>query len=120
MNPIKVLLVIEVPLIGNIFASVLNDEPDIKVVSCAASLQDALEFTRQQEVNVVLVNVGLPDRGALTLVRMMADRTSTIKVLVLGLYKENQDDALRYIEAGAAGYILKDSSLTEFIEVIRL
>ncbi len=120
MNPIKVLLVIEVPLIGNIFASVLNDEPDIKVVSCAASLQDALEFTRQQEVNVVLVNVGLPDRGALTLVRMMADRTSTIKVLVLGLSKENQDDALRYIEAGAAGYILKDSSLTEFIEVIRL
>ena len=45
---------------------------------------------------------------------------SSTKVVALGLSEENKNDALRYIEAGAAGYILKDSSLKEFIEVIRL
>ena len=49
MDPIKVLLVIEVPLIGSIFASVLEDEPDIKVVGCATTLQDALQFIQKQE-----------------------------------------------------------------------
>ena len=37
-----------------------------------------------------------------------------------GLSEENQHDTLRYIEAGAAGYILKDSSLKELTDVIRL
>ena len=120
MDPIKVFLVIEVPLIGSIFASVLEDEPDIKVVGCAATLQDALQFIQKQEANIVLVSAGLPDQGALTLTRTIVDQVSSTKVVALGLSEENKNDALRYIEAGAAGYILKDSSLKEFIEVIRL
>lgn len=120
MNPIKVLLVIEVPLIGNIFASVLEEEPDLQVAGCVATLQDALEFLEQQDVNMVLVSVGLADQGALTLTRTIVDRAPAVKVLALGLLEEDKHDALRYIEAGAAGYILKDSSLREFIEVIRM
>lgn len=119
MNPIKVLLVIEVPLIGNIFASVLEEEPDIKVAGCLSSLQDALTFLRQQTVDVAVVSIGLPEGGALSLVRTMADQSPSTKVLALGL-SEDKQDVLRYIEAGAAGYILKDSSLQEFLEIIRL
>jgi two-component system, NarL family, nitrate/nitrite response regulator NarL len=120
MSPIKVLLVIEVPLIGNIFASVLKDEPDIHVAGCVATLPDALAFLREQEVNIVVVSVGLSEQGALALTRTIVDRASLTKVLVLGLSEEDKHNALRYIEAGAAGYILKDSSLNEFIETIRL
>lgn len=120
MNPTKILLVIEVPLIGNIFASVLEEEADIKVVARVTTLQDALEFIEKQEVNVVLVSVGLPDQNALTLTRTIVDRTPSTKVLVLGLSDDDKHSALRYIEAGAAGYVLKDSSLKEFIETIRL
>jgi DNA-binding NarL/FixJ family response regulator len=120
MNPIKVLLVIEVPLIGNIFASVLEEEAEIKVAGCVATVEDALEFIRGQPVDVALVSVGLPDQAAFTLTHTMTDHFPAIQVLVLGLTDENENDALRYIEAGAAGYILKDSSLNEFIETIRL
>ncbi len=119
MNPIKVLLVVEVPLIGSIFASVLEDEPDIQVAGCVATVQDALKLIQEREVNIALVSVGLPDHGALTLTRAIMDCASAVKVLALGLLEEDQNDALRYIEAGAAGYILKDSSLQEFIGVIR-
>ena len=64
MNPIKLLLVIEVPLIGNIFTSVLEDESDMRVVGCVTTLQAALEFIQTHEVNITLVSVGLPDQGA--------------------------------------------------------
>ena len=120
MNSIKVLLVIEVRLIANIFASVLGDEPNIEVVGCVSTLEDALEFFQTQNADVVLVSVGLPNQEALKLTRTIVESSPDTKVLALGLSEENQHDTLRYIEAGASGYILKDSSLKELIEVIQL
>lgn len=120
MNSIKVLLIMEVPLIGNIFASVLEDEPDIEVAGYMTNLADALKFIQVREVSVAVVSVGLPEQGALALLQAVVERGLSIKVLALGLSEENYKDTLRYIEAGAAGYILKDSSLPEFIETIRL
>ena len=120
MDLIKVLLVIEVRLIGNIFASVLGEEEDIKVAGCVTTLQDALEFIQTRDVDIVLVSAGLPDQGALEFTRAIMERGLSIKVLALGLSEENKNEALRYIESGACGYILKDSSVNELIEAIRL
>lgn len=120
MNPIKVLLVIEVPLIGNIFASVLEDEPDLRVTASVASSQEALAFIQEQGADIAVVSVGLPDQGALALTQKIVDYAPSMKVLVLGLSEEDKNNALLFIEAGAAGYIRKDSSLNGFIECIRL
>jgi DNA-binding NarL/FixJ family response regulator len=120
MDPIKVLLVVEVPLIGSIFASVLEDEADIQVAGCVANVQEALKFIQEQDVNIALISVGLPEQGALALTRSIVERAPRVRVLALGLLEEDQKDTLLYIEAGAAGYILKDSSLKEFVETIRL
>jgi DNA-binding NarL/FixJ family response regulator len=120
MNPIKVFLVIEAPLIGSLFASVLEEEADLQVVGCVTSLQEALSFVQQQDVDIALVSVGLPDQGALTLTRTIVDYAPSVKVLALGLREQNEKETLRYIEAGAVGYIRKDSSLHEFMQIIRL
>lgn len=120
MDLIKVLLIIEVRLIGNIFASVLGEEADIKVAGCVATLEDALRFIQTQDINVVLVSAELPNQGALEFTRAIIDRGLSTKVLVLGLSEENQNEALRYIESGACGFILKDSSVNELVEAIRL
>ena len=120
MDPITVLLVIEVRLIGNLFTSVLEDEPDIEVTGCVSGREDALGVIRAQAVDVVLVSAGLPDPSALELTRTIVECSPSTKILVVGLSEENQHDTLRYIEAGAAGYILKDSSLKELTDRIRL
>ena len=120
MDLIKVLLVIDVRLIGNIFTSVLEEETDVKVAGCVTNLKDALQFFQTQEVNVVLVSAGLPDQSALELTHAIIDCDPSAKVLVLGLSDENKNEALRFIEAGACGYILKDSSVNELVEAIRL
>lgn len=120
MNPIKVLLINEVRLIGNLFASVLEDESDMEVLGCLSTLADSVEYMKTQKVDVVLVSAGLPDQGALELTRTVMESAPDTKVLVVGLAEENQHEMLRYIEAGAAGYILKDSSLQELTDMIRL
>ena len=120
MDPIKVLLVIEVRLIGNIFASVLEEEADIKIVGCVTNWKDALQVMQTQEVDIVLVSVGLPDQVALEFIRTIMTRDLPTRVLALGLSGENKNEALRYIEAGACGYVLKDSSVHELVEAIRL
>jgi len=119
MDSIKVLLVMEVPLIGNIFASVLEDEPGITVAGCVTAGEAALRIIREHETDVALISVGLPGQGALELTRTLVDRAPATRVLILGLSEEKQD-VLRYIEAGAAGYILKDSSREDLIQTVRL
>ena len=120
MDPIKVLLVIEVRLIGNIFASVLEDEADIKVVGCVSTVEEALTFIQTREVDLALMSADLPDQGALRFTHAVIDRGLPIKVLALGLSEENKNEAVRYIEAGACGLVLKDSSVEELLTAIRL
>lgn len=120
MSRIQALLVIEIRLIGDLFTSVLGDESDIEVTGCVSSIDDALQFMRRQTVDVVLISVGLPDQDTLKLTRTIVESFPSTKVLVVGLSEENQHDTLRYIEAGASGYILKDSSLKELVDIIRL
>ena len=118
MKPIKVLPVIEVNLIANIFSEVLEGETDIAVVGCPSTSEEALKIIQEQEVDLALISVSLPDQNALALTRAIMDHTPATKVLVLGL-ADDVDDVLKYIEAGAAGYILKDSSLQDLIETMR-
>ena len=67
MNMIKVLLVIEVRLIANIFAEVLEDEPDFMIVGRSEDAEGALKLIQEQKTDVALVSVGLPEDGALKL-----------------------------------------------------
>ncbi len=119
MAVIKVLIVIEVRLMGNIFAAALEDETDVSVAGCASTMEEALQIVREKEIDVVLISVKLPNQGALELSRAIMDITPSTKVLALGLSDE-KEDVLRYLEAGAAGYILQDSSMNELIETLRL
>ena len=103
---------------GNVIASALEDEPDIKVVACVTSLDEAMEIVREKDVDVALVSIRLADQGALKLIRAITEVAPDTKILALGLTDEKKR-VLRYVEAGAAGYILKDDSLEELIEKVR-
>jgi len=115
---IKILLVIEVRLIANIFAEVLEEEADFMIVGRSENVEGALKIIQDRQVDVALVSVGLPGQSAVELTRSIVQSAPATKVLALGLADE-PDDVLKYIEAGAVGYIPKDSSLLDLIEIIR-
>jgi len=62
---IRVLLVNEFELMGNIITEVLEDEPDIAVIGCVTTPQDALVKISNEDVDMVLVSTHLPNDGAL-------------------------------------------------------
>jgi DNA-binding NarL/FixJ family response regulator len=115
---IRILLVNEIQLISNVIAVALEDEPDIKVVGQATSVDDALAFLINNDVDVALVSTRLPDSGALQFTRSLSKSSSSTKVLILGL-NEVKEQILPFIEAGAVGYLLKDDSVEHMVECIR-
>lgn len=117
-HTINLLLVNEILLIGNVIAASLEDEPDINVVGCVTNLEDALKTVQEASVDIALVSTRLPEEGALKLTKAITGYAPKTKVLALGLTEEKRQ-VLRYLEAGAAGYILKDDSLEEMIKTVR-
>ena len=117
-RPIHILLVNEFPLIGNVIVAALEDEPDIRVVGSVTSPEEALKIVQEKVVDVALVSTRLANQGALQLTSAIVEMAPETKVLALGLTEEKQR-VLRYVEAGATGYILKDDSLDDMIKTVR-
>ena len=117
-RPINLLLVNEIRLMGNVIVAALEDEPDIHVVACVTTFDEAMSVIRGMDVDVALVSTRLPENGGLRLTSAIAEVDPSIKVLALGLTEEKKR-VLRYVEAGASGYILKDDSLEDLVEIVR-
>lgn len=117
-RPIHILLVNEIRLMGNVIAAALEYEPDIHVVGRVTTPDDALQLVQENLVDVVLVSTRLPDQGALKLTSAITEAAPATKVLALGLTEEKKR-ILRYVEAGATGYVLKDDSLEDLINIVR-
>ncbi len=117
-RPIRLLLVNESGLIGNMIRAALEDESDLQVVASVTNAEEALQVVREQAIDVALVSTRLPEPGALKLTHAITQLAPSTKVLALGLTEEKKN-VLRYVEAGATGYVLKDHSLVDLIETVR-
>jgi two-component system NarL family response regulator len=115
---INVLLVNEIRLMCNVLTAALEDEPDIRVVGCATSADEALEKFNYMDIDVVLVSTRLPERGALRLTETVTGDKPETDVLVLGV-NEQKERVLQYVEAGAVGYVLKDDSVDDMVAAIQ-
>lgn len=116
---INLFLVHEIPLISNILRCALGDEADINIAGEATTLLEALEGVHINDVDVVLVDARLSDQGALKLIYELNEFRPDVKVVVIGLV-EKKEAVLHFLEAGADGYVAKDSTLQELNTAIRL
>jgi two-component system nitrate/nitrite response regulator NarL len=113
---IRVLMVNETPLTCNAIASVLEGEPDMTVVGCAHSLEEALLLGAA--CDVALVSTDLGRARALELVYALKEATPQAQVLVLGL-TESREQVLQFVQAGVTGYVLAEDSVEDMIVRIR-
>ncbi|WP_285506198.1 response regulator transcription factor [Actinokineospora sp. NBRC 105648] len=114
---IRVLIADDHPVVRAGLRAVLETEPDLLVVGAAGTAQEALE--RADEADVVLMDLrfGPGMSGAEATARITA-RGSAVKVLVLTTY-DTDADILTAIEAGATGYLLKDTPPEELAAAVR-
>ena len=115
---IGVLVVDDHPVVRSGVCGMLAGEADITVVGQAASGAEAVAATRALQPDVVLMDLRMPGGdGAAATAQIMALGLGT-RVMVLTTH-DTDSDILRAVEAGAAGYLLKDSSRAELLAAIR-
>ncbi len=116
---IKILIVDDHAIIRSGSKKIFSDVQNMKVVGDAANGRDAIEFVKNNLVDIVLLDVALPDMNGLDIMKEMKSIKPRLKVLVVSMHSE-QTYALRFFRSGAAGYITKDRPIPELIEAIKI
>jgi len=115
---IRVLLADDHPVVRDGLRGLFATEDDLEVVGEAASGDEAVGLAVQLEPDLVLMDLRMPGLdGADATARITAERPA-VRVLVLTTY-DTDSDILRAVEAGATGYLLKDTPRTELTAAVR-
>lgn len=117
-NKIRVLLVDDHAIVRNGVRLMLSSEIDILVDGEAANAQDALRLARERDFNVALVDIAMPGKNGLELLRMLRAEKPKLAVLILSTYSE-EVYAVRALKLGAAGYLTKDSPAAALVAAVR-
>ena len=115
---IRVMLVDDHRLVRAGLKRVLSEMPDIEVVAEAGTGEEALDLAKKQSPDVVLMDVNMPGMGGLETTRRLVARMPQVKVIAVSMHLEEPYPS-RMREAGAAGYISKDSAADEVATAIR-
>ncbi len=97
---------------------VLADAPDIEVAAEAASGPEALARVRQGGIDVVLLDIAMPQRDGLDILRQLKSEAPKLPVLMLSTYPDRQY-AVRSLKLGAAGYLNKSADAEQMIDAVR-
>jgi DNA-binding NarL/FixJ family response regulator len=95
----------------------IEESPDIEVAGEASDGFDAIAKLRREDWDVVLLDINMPNKSGLDIVRQMKLEKPKLPILILSMYPEEQY-AVRALKAGAAGYLTKDSESEELIAAI--
>ncbi|MDT8719590.1 response regulator transcription factor [Clostridium sp. 19966] len=109
MNKIKLAIVDDEKLIREGLKMILSTYEDIEVVGLCEDGRKAYEFCKNNSVDVVLMDIRMPECDGVLGTKLIKEENENIKVLILTTFKDGSyiDEALK---GGASGYLLKDSS----------
>jgi two-component system, NarL family, invasion response regulator UvrY len=115
---IRVVLADDHPIVRQGLAHLLSSTSDIVVVGEARTSAEALDAGLHVPCDVLLLDLAMPGRGGLDVLRELHAARPSLRVLVLSVYDERQI-AVRALRAGAAGYFTKDAPGPALLEAIR-
>lgn len=115
---IRVMLVDDHPIVRAGIAGMLAQTDGLEVVGEASNGHEALSLIASSSPDVLLLDLRMPVMDGPELIRVLREQGNQVGVLVLTTY-DTDADILRAIEAGANGYLLKDTSLNDLVQAIR-
>jgi len=115
---IRVLIADDHAIVRQGLKKILDESPDIKIVAEHANGADALRWIRANDCDVALLDIAMPGRSGIEVLKQLHEEKPKLPILILSIYPEDQY-AVRLIKAGADGYLTKESAPEVVMEAVR-
>lgn len=115
---IRVMIVEDDPSFFNRFCKIVTSDPELELFAAVRNGAAARDCLARGAPDVLLVDLGLPDMSGIEVIRETSDRCPEIDIMVVTVFGD-EEHVLASIEAGATGYLLKDSLPEDFIDLIK-
>ena len=115
---IKIIIADDHPLFRRGLKHALEETPDIEVIGEASNGDSLLSMIKSDNLDMVLLDISMPGKSGLDLLKQLKSEYSKLPILILSVYPEEQY-AVRFIKAGASGYLTKESAAEKLAEAIR-
>ncbi len=115
---IRLLLVDDHVVVRMGLRMLLESEPDIEIVGEAETALQAIEAVSRLRPDVVLMDVGLPDKSGIDATKAIKHQWEDIKIVALTIH-EDEEYFFKMLDAGASGYVPKRAAPDELITAIR-
>ncbi len=115
---IQVLIADDHAIVREGLKQILAETSDIVAAGEASSGSDAIRAARKQDFDVLLLDISLPDRNGIDILKQVKKEFPDMAVLMLSMHREDQY-AIRALKAGAAGFLNKQSAPAELVDALR-
>jgi DNA-binding NarL/FixJ family response regulator len=115
---IDILVADDHSLIRRGIAAILSPEADMRIAAEASTGEEALDLARSRHFDVAILDINMPGRGGLEIVRELLDSCPELKVIILSMYPA-EHYAVRSFKDGALAYLTKDKAEAQLAEAIR-
>jgi len=115
---IRVLLADDHAVVREGLHMLLEAEGDIIVVGHAADGREAVSKVQELHPDIVIMDIGMPELNGIEATRLVRETCADTRVVILSVYA-TAEHATRALEAGAQGYVLKESAGREVVEAVR-
>ena len=117
-EPIRILTLDDHPLLRAGIEALVSSQADMRVVAECSNGRDAIQQFRKHRPNVTLMDLQMPEMSGTDAIIAIRDEFPNARIIVLTMYAGDVQ-ALRALQAGARGYLLKDAVQEELLDTIR-
>ncbi|HEX6540100.1 MAG TPA: response regulator transcription factor [Candidatus Dormibacteraeota bacterium] len=112
------LIVDDHPVVRKGLSTFLSNEPDLEVIGAAEDGESAVQVAATDCPDVVLMDLSMPGMGGIEATKVLMAQHPDIKVLMLTSFG-GHERMVEALQAGAVGYVVKDSAPTEILRAVR-
>jgi two-component system, NarL family, response regulator LiaR len=118
MDKIKIVIADDHAVVREGTRTLLEREPDMEVVGEAGDGEEALRLLEKLKPDVAILDISMPKLSGIEVTRQIKTRQPSLAILILTAY-DNDEYVFALLEAGAAGYLLKDVPSREVVDAVR-
>lgn len=117
-KPIRIIIADDHEIVANGLSACFKDDPEFEVIKHCSNGKEVLEVLKKQDLDIILMDVRMPKMDGISAASNINIIFPQVKIIMLTIHN-TENEMFRSVDAGAKGYLLKDSNLSTIKEAIR-